>query len=45
MNAISFRDAIAHGFKTTQVTQDSVYELIDLAEQLLKAIPSSKESR
>lgn len=44
MNAISFRDAIAHGFKTKQVTQDIIYELIDLAEQLLKAILSGKES-
>jgi hypothetical protein len=43
MNAISFRNAIVHGFKTTQVTQKSVYELIDLAEQLLKAIHSGVE--
>lgn len=45
MNAISFRNAIVHGFKTTQVTQESVYELIDLAEQLLKAIHSGVETQ
>ncbi|MEG5140284.1 MULTISPECIES: hypothetical protein [unclassified Microcoleus] len=36
MNALSLRNAIAHGFKTTQLTQKSVCELIELAEKLLK---------
>lgn len=36
MNAISLRNAIVHGFKTTQqLTPDSVYELIEVMEQLL----------
>ncbi len=37
MRALSLRNAIAHGFKTTQLTQDSVCELIEITEQLLKA--------
>lgn len=41
MNALSLRNAIAHGFKTTQLTQESVYELIDVTEQLLQALNSS----
>ena len=41
MNAISLRNAIIHGFKTTQqITQDSVYELIEITEQLLKTLHS-----
>jgi len=39
MKAHSLRNVIAHGFKTTEVTQNSVYELIDMAEQLLSALP------
>lgn len=35
MNALSLRNAIAHGFKTTQPTQDFVGELIKMTEQLL----------
>lgn len=38
MDAISFRNAVAHGFKATQITQESVYQLIDLAEQILKTL-------
>lgn len=41
MNALSLRNAIAHGFKTPQLTQESVYELIDLTEQFLKTLPAS----
>jgi hypothetical protein len=35
IDALSLRNAIAHGFKATQITQDSVCELIGIAEQLL----------
>jgi uncharacterized protein YutE (UPF0331/DUF86 family) len=38
MDALSSRNAIAHGFKATQITQGSVNELIDVAEQLLKTL-------
>lgn len=38
MDALSLRNAIAHGFKATQITQGSVNELIDVAEQLLKTL-------
>jgi uncharacterized protein YutE (UPF0331/DUF86 family) len=44
MNALSLRNSIAHGFKTTQLTQESLYELINIAEQLLKALHSGKEA-
>lgn len=44
MDALSSRNAIAHGFKATQLTQESVYELIDITEQLLKTIHSDKEA-
>jgi uncharacterized protein YutE (UPF0331/DUF86 family) len=41
MNAISLRNAIVHGFKTTQqITQNSVSELIEITEQLLKTLHS-----
>ncbi len=43
MDALSLRNAIAHGFKTTQLTQESVYELIDITEKLLKDLHSSTE--
>lgn len=43
MNALSLRNAIAHGFKTTQLTQESVYELLDTTEQLLKVLQVSSE--
>lgn len=39
MDTLSLRNAIAHGFQATQITQESVYELIDVAEQLLKTLP------
>ncbi len=38
MNALALRNAIAHGFKTAQITQASLYELIEIAEQLLNAL-------
>ncbi|MDX2272201.1 MAG: hypothetical protein NW237_09685 [Cyanobacteriota bacterium] len=44
MNALSLRNAIAHGFQSTQVTQESVYEVIDVAEQLLKTLHTSAEA-
>lgn len=43
MNALSLRNAIAHGFNT-QIAQNSVYELIEITEQLLKALHSDKEA-
>ncbi|WP_254174344.1 hypothetical protein [Planktothrix pseudagardhii] len=43
MDAISFRNAIAHGFKTTQLTQNFVYELIEITEKLLKDLQTSDE--
>ncbi|MEG4076122.1 hypothetical protein QUA30_24270 [Microcoleus sp. Pol14C2] len=36
MNALSLRNAIAHGFKTTQLTQNYVCELIEVTEKILK---------
>lgn len=44
MDALSLRNAIAHGFKATQITQESVYQLIDVAEQLLKTLHISAEA-
>lgn len=44
MDALSLRNTIAHGFKATQITQESVYELIDVAEQLLKTLHTSVET-
>jgi hypothetical protein len=41
MNAISLRNAIAHGFKRTQLMQESVYELIDMTEKLLETLQAS----
>ncbi|MCC5657032.1 hypothetical protein LC608_08530 [Nostoc sp. XA010] len=38
MNSLLLRNSIAHGFKTTQITQNSVYELIELTEQLLRSL-------
>lgn len=38
MNALSFRNAIAHGFKTTQITQNSLDKVIEVTEQLLQAL-------
>ncbi|MEH2163186.1 MAG: hypothetical protein V7K38_19700 [Nostoc sp.] len=38
------RNPIAHGFKTTELTQNSVYELIQLTEQLLRTLHTSDEA-
>ncbi len=35
MNFLAFRNAIAHGFKTKPITQDAVYDLITLVQDLL----------
>ncbi|MGL5793740.1 MAG: HEPN domain-containing protein [Waterburya sp.] len=43
MNWLSLRNAIAHGFKTTPITQDSIYELIEMTEYLLKALHNHEE--
>ncbi|MBN3960291.1 hypothetical protein [Nostoc sp. NMS8] len=43
MNSLLLRNSIAHGFKTTQITQNSVYELIELTEQLLRTLHTSDE--
>ena len=44
MNSFSLRNAIAHGFKTTQLTENSVYELIEIADQLLKYLHTGEGS-
>ena len=44
MNARSLRNAISHGFKTTQLTESSVYELIEITEQLLEALHAGEEA-
>ncbi len=44
MDALSLRNAIAHGFKATQIKEESVYQLIDVAEQLLKTLHVSAEA-
>jgi len=44
MNALPLRNSIAHGFKTTQITQNSVYELIELTEQLLRSLHTGDEA-
>jgi uncharacterized protein YutE (UPF0331/DUF86 family) len=36
MNARSLRNATAHGFKTTQITQNYVYDLIETTDRLLR---------
>ncbi|MGL5035489.1 MAG: hypothetical protein ACRC6M_17015 [Microcystaceae cyanobacterium] len=41
MNVFSLRNAIAHGFKTTQLSQESLYELIEMTEHLLKTLNTS----
>ena len=45
MNALPLRNSIAHGFKTTQLTQNSVSELIELIEQLLRTLHTGDEAR
>lgn len=42
MNAFPLRNAIAHGFKTTQLTQSSVLELIEVTEQLLNSLNAAE---
>ena len=44
MNAFPLRNAIAHGFKTTQPTQSSVLELIEVTEQLLNSLNAIESS-
>lgn len=44
MNALLLRNPIAHGFKTTQLTQNSIYELIELTEQLLTTLHIGDEA-
>lgn len=44
MNAFPLRNAIAHGFKTTQPTQISVLELIEVTEQLLNSLNAAEPS-
>lgn len=44
MNLLPLRNSIAHGFKTTELTQNSVYELIELTEQLLKTLHTGDEA-
>lgn len=43
MKSSSLRNAVAHGFKTTQITRDSVEKLIDITEQILKTMHSDKK--
>jgi len=43
MNAISLRNAVAHGFKTNELTPNSVHELIEVTESLLKDLSSGTE--
>ena len=43
MNSLSLCNAIAHGFKTTPIKQDSVNRLIKIAEQLLKTLHSNEK--
>ncbi|MEH2310473.1 MAG: hypothetical protein V7K35_03360 [Nostoc sp.] len=44
MNALLLRNSIAHGFKTTELTQNSVYELIELTEQFLRTLHTGNEA-
>ncbi|MBG1260021.1 hypothetical protein [Nostoc commune] len=44
MNLLPSRNSIAHGFKTTELTQNSVYELIELTEHLLKTLHTGDEA-
>ena len=40
MSTLSLRNAVAHGFITTQLTQESVDELINITEHLLEGLQS-----
>ncbi|HIK18279.1 MAG TPA: hypothetical protein IGS53_23745 [Leptolyngbyaceae cyanobacterium M33_DOE_097] len=44
MDALSLRNVIAHGFKVSQITQETVNGLIDGAEQLLRIIDPIAEA-
>jgi len=44
MDALSLRNTIAHGFKTTQLTANSVYEIIETTEKLLEDLSSSGQA-
>jgi hypothetical protein len=44
-DALALRNTIAHGFKTLQLTYNSVYELIALIEKLLVELSESVEVR
>ncbi|PZU99241.1 MAG: hypothetical protein DCE90_01600 [Pseudanabaena sp.] len=44
LNALSSRNTIAHGFKTTQLTPNTVAELIEIIEKLLEDLNSSSEA-
>jgi uncharacterized protein YutE (UPF0331/DUF86 family) len=43
MNALSLRNAVAHGFKTNELTLNSVHELIEVTKNLLKDLSSDTE--
>ena len=43
MDSLSLCNAVAHGFKTTQIKQDSVARLIKITEQLLKTLHSNEK--
>jgi hypothetical protein len=45
MNALSLRNTIAHGFKTSQLTDNSVHELIAVTEKLLVELSEPLEVR
>ncbi len=42
MDSLSLRNAVAHGFRTTPITQDSVDKLIKMTEQLLETLNSNE---
>lgn len=44
MNAWTLRSAIAHGFKTTQLTPSSVQDLIEVTKQLLNSLNITEPS-
>ena len=42
MDSLSFRNAIAHGFKTTEISSDLAYELVELTKRLLNDLTRSE---
>ncbi|MFN6538974.1 MAG: hypothetical protein RM021_021830 [Nostoc sp. EkiNYC01] len=44
MDILPLRNAIVHGFKTTELNQNTVHELIDLTEQLLRTLHTGDEA-